>query len=83
MIAGVLTSPSYPGDLTLNGLELIPNNVRHVITVLLKILSNPIPSKNPDAYLSHTVEGPMIIPITILSMFSHLRRSHKLISNTS
>ena len=83
MITGVLATPSYPGDLTLDGSKLIPNNVRHVIAVLLKIFSNPIPSKNPNAYLSHTVEGPMIIPITILSMFSRLRRSHKLISNTS
>ena len=74
MITGVLTTPSYPGDLTLNGLKLIPNNVRHVIAVLLKVFSNPVPLKDPDAYLSHTVEGPMVIPITILSMFSCLKK---------
>ena len=33
VVAGVLTSPGYPGDLTLNGLKLILNNVRNVITV--------------------------------------------------
>ena len=42
VIAGVLTSPGYPGDLTLNGLKLILNNVRNVITFLLKVFSNPI-----------------------------------------
>ena len=79
-----MTPPSYPGDLTLNGLELILNNVRNVITFLLEIFSNPIPSENTSAYLSHAVEGPVIISITILIMLSRLkRRSHKLISNTS
>ena len=83
MIAGILTPPRYPGDLTLDGLKLILNNVRNVITFLLKVFSNPIPSKKSSAYLSHAVEGPMIISITILIMLSRLRRSHKLISNTS
>ena len=83
VVASVLTSPSYPGDLTLNGLELILNNVRNVVTFLLKIFSNPIPSEKSSSYLSHAVEGPMIISITILIMLSRLRRSHKLISNTS
>ena len=83
VIACILTSPGYPGDLTLNGLKLILNNVRNVITFLLKVLSNPIPSKKTSAYLSHAVEGPMIISITVLIMLSRLRRSHKLISNTS
>ena len=83
VITGILTSPSYPGDLTLNGLELILNNVRNVVTFLLKVFSNPIPSKKSSAYLSHTVEGPMVIRITVLIMLSRLRRSHKLISNTS
>ena len=83
VVTSVLTSPSYPGDLALNGLELILNNVRNVITFLLKVFSNPIPSKNPSAYLSHAVEGPMIISIIVLIMLSCLRRSHKLISNTS
>ena len=83
VVAGILTPPGYPCDLSLNGLELILNNVRNVITFLLKILSNPIPSKKSSAYLSHAVEGPMIIRIIILIMLSRLRRSHKLISNTS
>ena len=83
VIAGILTSPGYPGDLTLDGLKLILNNVRNVIAFLLKVFSNPIPSKKTKAYLSHTVEGPMIISIIILIMLSRLRRSHKLISNTS
>ena len=83
VIAGILTPPGYPGDLTLNGLKLILNNVRNVIAFLLKVFSNPIPSKEPNAYLSHAVEGPMIISITVLIMLSRLRRSHKLISNTS
>ena len=83
MITGVLTPPSYPGDLTLDGLKLILNNVRNVITFLLEIFSNPIPSKKSSAYLSHAVEGPMIISINVLIMLSHLRRSHKLISNTN
>ena len=83
VITGVLTPPGYPGDLALNGLELILNNVRNVITLLLKVLSNPVPSKNSSAYLSHAVEGPMIISISVLIMLSRLRRSHKPISNTS
>ena len=83
VIAGILTPPRYPGDLTLNGLEFILNNVRNVITLLLKVFSNPIPSKKTSAYLSHTMERPMIIRITVLVMLSRLRRSHKLISNTS
>ena len=83
VITDVLTSPSHPGDLTLDGLKLILNNVRNVITFLLKVFSNPVPSKESSAYLSHTVEGPMIISITVLIMLSRLRRSHKLISNTS
>ena len=78
-----MTPPSYPGDLTLNGLELILNNVRDVVTFLLKVFSNPVPSKKSSAYLSHAVEGPMIISIIVLIMLSRLRRSHKLISNTS
>ena len=83
VVAGVLTPPGYPCDLSLNGLELILNNVRNVITFLLKIFSNPIPPEKSSAYLSHAVEGPMIIRITILIMLSRLRRSHKPISNTS
>ena len=83
MVARILTSPGYPGDLTLNGLELILNNVRNVITFLLKVFSNPVPSKKSSAYLSHAMEGPMIISIIVLIMLSRLRRSHKLISNTS
>ena len=83
VITSILTTPSYPGDLTLNGLKLVLNNVRNVITFLLKVFSNPIPSKKSSAYLSHTVEGPMIISITVLIILSRLRRSHKLISNTS
>ena len=83
VVASILTPPSYSGDLSLNGLELILNNVRNDITFLLKIFSNPVPSKNPSAYLSHAMEGPMIIHIIILIMLSCLRRSHKLISNTS
>ena len=83
VIARVLTPPSYPGDLALNGLEFILHNVRNVVTFLLEIFSNPIPPKKSSAYLSHAVEGPMIISITVLIMLSHLRRSHKLISNTS
>ena len=83
VVTGILTSPGYPGDLALNGLELILNNVRNVITFLLKVFSNPIPSKKPSSYLSHAVEGPMIISIIVLIMLSCLRRSHKLISNTS
>ena len=82
VVTGILTPPSYPGDLALNGLELILNNVRNVVTFLLKVLSKPIPSKESSAYLSHAVEGPMIISITILIMLSRLRRSHKPISNT-
>ena len=83
VITGILTPPGYPGDLTLNGLELILNNVRNVITFLLEVFSNPIPSKKLNAYLSHAVERPMIICIIVLIMLSRLRRSHKLISNTS
>ena len=83
VVTSVLTSPGHPGDLTLYGLKLILNNVRNIITLLLKIFSNPIPSKESSAYLSHAVEGPMIIGITVLIMLSRLRRSHKLISNTS
>ena len=83
VIARILTPPSYPGDLTLNGLELILNNVRNVVTFLLEVFSNPVPSEKTSAYLSHAVEGPMIISITVLIMLSRLRRSHKLISNTS
>ena len=82
MIARILTPSSYPGDLSLNGLEFILNNVRNVITFLLEVFSNPILSKKSSAYLSHTVEGPMIISITVLIMLSRLRRSHKPISNT-
>ena len=83
VITSILTPPSYPCDLSLNGLEFVLNNVRNVITFLLKVFSNPIPSEKSSAYLSHAVEGPMIISITILIMLSRLRRSHKLISNTS
>ena len=83
VIAGILTPPRYPGDLTLDGLKLILNNVRNVIAFLLKVFSNPILSKEAKAYLSHTVEGPMIISISVLIMLSRLRKSHKLISNTS
>ena len=83
VVAGILTPPGYPGDLTLNGLELILNNVRNVVTFLLKVFSNPIPSKEPSSYLSHTVEEPMIISINVLIMLSCLRRSHKSISNTN
>ena len=74
VITSILTPPGYPGDLTLNSLELILNNIRNVITFLLKVLSNPIPSKNPSAYLSHAVEGPMIIRITVLIMLSRLKK---------
>ena len=81
VVAGILTPPGYPRDLSLNGLKLILNNVRNVVTFLLKVFSNPIPPKESSAYLSHAVEGPMIIRITILIMFSRLGRSHKLISN--
>ena len=83
VVTGILTSPGYPGNLALNGLELILNNVRNVITVLLKVFSKTVPSEKTSAYLSHAVEGPMIISITILVMLSRLRRSHKPISNTS
>ena len=83
VVACILTSPGYPGDLTLNGLELILNNVRNVVTFLLEIFSNPVPSEKSSAYLSHAVEGPMIISISVLIMLSCLRRSHELISNTS
>ena len=83
MVTRILTPPGYPCDLALNGLKLILNNVRNVITFLLKVFSNPIPSKKSTPYLSHTVEGPMIISITVLIMLSRLRRSHKPISNTS
>ena len=83
VVTRVLTSPGYPCDLSLNGLELILNNVRNVITFLLKVFSNPIPPEKSSAYLSHAVEGPMIISISVLIMLSRLRRSHKLISNTS
>ena len=83
MVTGILTPPSYPCDLSLNGLELILNNVRNVVTFLLKVLSNPIPPEKSGAYLSHAVEGPMIISIMVLIMLSRLRRSHKPISNTS
>ena len=74
VITGILTPPGYPGNLTLNGLKLILNNVRNVITFLLKVFSNPIPSKKSSAYLSHAVEGPMIISITILIMLSRLKK---------
>ena len=83
VVTSVLTSPGHPSDLPLYGLKLILNNVRNVITFLLKVFSNPIPSKKTSAYLSHAVEGPVIISITVLIMLSRLRRSHKLISNTS
>ena len=82
VVTRILTSPGYPGDLALNGLKLILNNVRNVITFLLKVFSDPIPSEKPKSYLSHTVERPMIIHIIILIMLSCLR-SHKLISNMS
>ena len=78
-----MTPPGYPGNLALNGLELILNNVRNVVTFLLKVFSNPAPSKKSSSYLSHAVEGPMIISISVLIMLSCLRRSHKPISNTS
>ena len=74
VIARILTSPGYPGDLTLNGLKLILNNVRNVITFLLKVFSNPIPSKKSSTYLSHAVEGPVIISITVLIMLSRLKK---------
>ena len=83
MIAGILTPPGYPGDLTLNGLELILNNVRNIVTFRLKIFSNPVPPEKSNAHLSHAVEGPMIISINVLIMLSCLRRSHKSISNTN
>ena len=83
VVASILTPPGYPCDLSLNGLEFILNNVRNVVTFLLKVFSNPIPSKKSSTHLSHAVEGPMIISITILIMLSCLRRSHKPISNTS
>ena len=74
MIAGILAPPRYPGDLTLDGLKLILNNVRNVITFLLKVFSNPTPSKEAKAYLSHAVEGPMIISISVLIMLSRLKK---------
>ena len=74
VVTRILTPPGYPGDLTLDGLKLILNNVRNVITFLLKVFSNPIPSKKSSAYLSHAVEGPMIISITILIMLSRLKK---------
>ena len=74
VVTSVLTSPGYPCDLSLNGLELILNNVRNVITFLLKVFSNPIPSKKSSAYLSHAVEGPMIISIIVLIMLSRLKK---------
>ena len=83
VVTSILAPSRYPGDLTLDGLKLILNNVRNVIAFLLKVFSNPIPPKKTKAYLSHTVEGPMIISISILIMLSRLRKSHKLISNTS
>ena len=83
VVASVLTPPGYPGDLTLYGLELILHNVRNIITFRLKIFSKPIPPEKSSAYLSHAVKRPMIIGINILIMLSRLRRSHKLISNTS
>ena len=83
VVTSVLTSPGYPCDLSLNGLELVLNNVRNVITFLLKVFSKTIPPEKSGAYLSHAVEGPMIISIIILIMLSRLRRSHKPISNTS
>ena len=83
VVARILTPSRYPGDLTLNGLKLILNNIRNVITFLLKVFSKPIPPEESSAYLSHAVEGPMIIRIIVLIMLSRLRRSHKLISNTS
>ena len=83
MITGILTPPSHPSHLALNGLELVLNDVRNVVTVLLKVFSPPIPSKNMSTYLSHAVERPMVISVTVLIMFSRLRKSHKLISNTS
>ena len=83
VVAGVLTPPGYPCDLSLNGLEFILNNVRNVITFLLKVFSKTIPPEKPSAYLSHAVEGPMIISIIVLIMLSRLRRSHKPISNVS
>ena len=83
VVTSILTSPGHPSDLALYGLKLILNDVRNVLTFLLKVFSKPIPSKKSGAYLSHAVEGPMIISITILIMLSHLRRSHKPISNTS
>ena len=45
VVTSILTPPGYPCDLSLNGLELILNNVRNVVTFLLKVFSNPIPSK--------------------------------------
>ena len=56
VVTSILTSPGYPGDLALNGLKLILNNVRNVVTFLLKVFSNSIPSKKTSAYLSHAVE---------------------------
>ena len=41
VVTRILTPSSYPGDLTLNGLELILNNVRNMITFLLKVFSLP------------------------------------------
>ena len=82
VVTCVLTPPSYPCDLSLYGLEFILNNVRNVVTFLLKVFSKTIPSEKPSAYLSHAVEGPMIIRIIVLIMLSRLRRSHKSISNT-
>ena len=82
VVARILTSPGYPGDLTLNGLELVLNNIRNVVTFLLKVFSKPIPPEKSSAYLSHAMERPVIIRIIILIMLSRLRRSHKPISNT-
>ena len=39
VITSILTPSGYPGDLTLNGLELILHNVRNVVTFLLKVVS--------------------------------------------
>ena len=82
VVACILAPPGYPGDLALNGLELILDNVRNVIAFLLKVFSKPVPPEKSSAYLSHAVEGPMIIRIIILIMLSRLRGSHKPISNT-
>ena len=58
----------------MNGLELVLNNVRNIITFLLKVFSNPIPSKKTTPYLSHAVEGPVIISIIVLIMLSRLKK---------